>query len=43
LAAAWLGGTIFIRGEVPRERIGYGFDPKRLRRYLEVVRRERGS
>jgi glutamate synthase domain-containing protein 1/glutamate synthase domain-containing protein 3 len=40
IGSGMVGGTIFIRGEVPRERIGYGFDPKRLRRYLEVMLRE---
>lgn len=40
IGSGMVGGTIFIRGEVPREKIGYGFDPGRSRRYLEVMYRD---
>ncbi len=40
IGSGMVGGVIFIRGEVPREKIGYGFDLKRLRRYLELLYRE---
>ncbi|MEM1598027.1 MAG: glutamate synthase [Pyrobaculum sp.] len=40
IGSGMVGGVIYIRGEVPREKVGYGFDLGRWRRYLEVLRRE---
>lgn len=37
IGSGMVGGTIYIRGEVGRDRIGLGFDWDRWRRYLDML------